>query len=150
MATLIVSFYTFINIILWKCVILIDFYPSRNYLPVIKYVKMYHTYCNPFSIVLLYSHRLFTINWKMNNCIPPFFAVTLFSSLFLQFADLTLAVRRVLKTEQRSLNLVAFDNHPTCDLVVLSSFLKTILTHDTKGWKHSVNICVHSCSYADI
>ena len=56
---------------------------------------------------------------------------------------LTLAVRRVPKTEQRSLNLVAFDNHPTCDLVVLSSFPKTILTHDTKGWKHIVNMCVY-------
>ena len=62
---------------------------------------------------------------------------------YLPTIPLTLAVCRVPKMEHRSRNLVAFDNQPTCGLVVLNSFPKTILTHDTKGWTHIVHICVY-------
>ena len=38
---------------------------------------------------------------------------------------------------------MAFDNQLTYDFVILSNPQKIISTHDTRGWKHIVDLCVY-------
>ena len=52
---------------------------------------------------------------------------------------LLLPVCRVPFSEQLS---KLFDKQPTYDLLILSNPRNIILTHDTIGWKHIVDLCV--------